>query len=251
MSTKEITNYRTGTPTVFTPQAGSEEFIINTLDNNSEGEDSGFVAPKKKLETTGWKATADSVAENEAPNGGADKMFDGDNNTYYHSKYGDGVDAAVKEYPHNIYVDFGSQKSFQSLRYQQRVDQNGTPTVSGHVKGYKIYTGDSIDALKTTDGAKLVGQGSFENKKETYVNLDEKVTAQYVRIEFVDCYEPSAANVSKDVACCSEFDFFEDTATFPVVDNATQLKTSEMKVQGEPQLTEKDGVKTLTFTFEP
>ena len=236
---------------MFTPQAGSEEFIINTLDNNSEGEDSGFVAPKKKLETTGWKATADSVAENEAPNGGADKMFDGDNNTYYHSKYGDGVDAAVKEYPHNIYVDFGSQKSFQSLRYQQRVDQNGTPTVSGHVKGYKIYTGDSIDALKTTDGAKLVGQGSFENKKETYVNLDEKVTAQYVRIEFVDCYEPSAANVSKDVACCSEFDFFEDTATFPVVDNATQLKTSEMKVQGEPQLTEKDGVKTLTFTFEP
>lgn len=58
LSTKEITNYRTGTPTVFTPQAGSEEFIINTLDNNSEGEDSGFVAPKKKLETTGWKATA-------------------------------------------------------------------------------------------------------------------------------------------------------------------------------------------------
>ena len=50
LSTKEITNYRTGTtPTVFTPQAGSEEFIINTLDNNSEGEDSGFVAPKEKI----------------------------------------------------------------------------------------------------------------------------------------------------------------------------------------------------------
>ena len=253
LSTKEITNYRTGTtPTVFTPQAGSEEFIINTLDNSSEGEDSGFVAPTQKLDAKGWTATADSVAENEAPNGGDPiKMFDGDNNTYYHSKYGDSVDAATKEYPHNIYVDFGSAKSFQSLRYQQRVDQNGTPTVSGHVKGYKIYTGDSIDALKTTDGAKLVGQGSFENKKETYVNLDEKVTAQYVRIEFVDCYDPSGSNVSKDVACCSEFDFFEDTATFPVVDNATQLKTSEMKVQGEPELTEKDGVKTLTFTFEP
>lgn len=26
LSTKEITNYRTGTPTVFTPQAGSEEY---------------------------------------------------------------------------------------------------------------------------------------------------------------------------------------------------------------------------------
>ena len=251
LSTKEITNYRTGTtPTVFTPQAGSEEFIINTLDNSSEGEDSGFVAPKKKLDTNGWTAEADSVATNEGANGGADKMFDGKNDTYYHSKYNEGTDAERK-YPHNIYVDFGAEKSFQSLRYQQRVDGNGTPTVSGHVKSYKIYTGDSIDALKQATDAQPVAEGSFDNKKETYVNLKEKVTAKCVRIEFVDCYDPSGSNVSKDVACCSEFDFFEDTATFPVVDNATQLKTSEMKVQGEPQLTEKDGVKTLTFTFEP
>ena len=251
LSTKEITNYRTGTtPTVFTPQAGSEEFIINTLDNNSEGEDSGFVAPKKKLDTNGWTAEADSVATNEGANGGADKMFDGKNDTYYHSKYNSGTEEEQK-YPHNIYVDFGAEKSFQSLRYQQRVDGNGTPTVSGHVKSYKIYTGDSIDALKQAKDAQPVAEGSFDNKKETYVNLNEKVTAKCVRIEFVDCYDPSGSNVSKDVACCSEFDFFEDTATFPVVDNATQLKTSEMKVQGEPQLTEKDGVKTLTFTFEP
>ena len=251
LSTKEITNYRTGTtPTVFTPQAGSEEFIINTLDNNSEGEDSGFVAPKKKLDTNGWTAEADSVATNEGANGGADKMFDGKNDTYYHSKYNEGTDAERK-YPHNIYVDFGAEKSFQSLRYQQRVDAQGNPTVSGHVKSYKIYTGDSIDALKQATDAQPVAEGSFDNKKETYVNLKEKVTAKCVRIEFVDCYDPSGSNVSKDVACCSEFDFFEDTATFPVVDNATQLKTSEMKVQGEPELTEKDGVKTLTFTFEP
>ena len=252
LSTKEITNYRTGTtPTVFTPQAGSEEFIINTLDNNSEGDDSGFVAPKKKLDTNGWTAEADSVATNEGANGGADKMFDGKNDTYYHSKYNEGTDAERK-YPHNIYVDFGAEKSFQSLRYQQRVDAQGNPTVSGHVKSYKIYTGDSIDALKQATDAQPVAEGSFDNKKETYVNLKEKVTAKCVRIEFVDCHDPSDSNVSKDVACCSEFDFFEDTATFPeATDDATQLKTSEMKVQGEPELTEKDGVKTLTFTFEP
>ena len=249
LSTKEITNYRTGTPTVFTPQAGSEEFIINTLDNNSEGEDSGFVAPKKKLETTGWKATADSVAENEAPNGGADKMFDGDNNTYYHSKYGDGVDAAVKEYPHNIYVDFGSQKSFQSLRYQQRVDQNGTPTVSGHVKGYKIYTGDSIDALKTTDGAKLVGQGSFENKKETYVNFNEAITTQFIRIEFVNGYEPEWTT-DPEVACCSEFDFFSDKIIYPEIGNTT-IKSSDLLLAKEPDFETDKETKKLTFTFEP
>ena len=44
LSTKEITNYRTGTPTVFTPQAGSEEFIINTLE-------SGEI---RKLFSKGW-----------------------------------------------------------------------------------------------------------------------------------------------------------------------------------------------------
>ena len=46
----------------------------------------------------------------------------------------------LRKYPHNIYVDFGAEKSFQSLRYQQRVDAQGNPTVSGHVKSYKIYT---------------------------------------------------------------------------------------------------------------
>lgn len=252
LSTKEITNYRTGTtPTVFTPQTGSEEFVINTLENGSDGEDGGFTAPTQKLDTKGWNAEADSVATNEGNNGGADKMFDGDNNTYYHSSYSGGTDDEQK-YPHNIYVDFGSEKSFQSLRYQQRVDANGNPTVSGHVKGYKIYTGESIDALKQATDAQPAAEGSFEDKKETYVNLEQKITAKCVRIEFVDGYEPAQSNVNKNVACCSEFDFYEDTATFPTVtDNATQLKTSEMKVQGEPELTEKDGVKTLTFTFEP
>ena len=252
LSTKEITNYRTGTtPTVFTPQTGSEEFVINTLENGSDGEDGGFTAPTQKLDTKGWNAEADSVATNEGSNGGADKMFDGDNNTYYHSSYSGGTDDEQK-YPHNIYVDFGSEKSFQSLRYQQRVDANGNPTVSGHVKGYKIYTGESIDALKQATDAQPVAEGSFEDKKETYVNLEQKITAKCVRIEFVDGYDPAQSNVNKNVACCSEFDFYEDTATFPTVtDNATQLKTSEMKVQGEPELTEKDGVKTLTFTFEP
>ena len=255
LSTKEITNYRTGAgdkATVFTPQAGSEEFIINTLDNGYTGETGEFQAPKKKLDTTGWESKGDSVATNEGKNGATDLMFDGDNNTYYHSKY-DGNDEAVKKYPHNIYVGFDEEKTFQSFRYQQRVDAQGEPTVSGHVKNYKIYTADSLQDLEDNNKAKLVKEGEFKDEKETYVNLDQAVTTQWVRIEFVDCHDPKQTNVSKDVACCSEFDFFEDTATFPQkpTDNATQLKTSEMKVKDEPQFEDKNGVKTLTFTFEP
>ena len=68
-------------------------------------------------------------------------MFDGDNNTYYHSKYGDGVDAAVKEYPHNIYVDFGSQKSFQSLSLSAESGSKWNSHSERACEGYKIYTG--------------------------------------------------------------------------------------------------------------
>ena len=40
-------------------------------------------------------------------------MFDGKNDTYYHSKYNEGTDAERK-YPHNIYVDL-VQRSRSSL----------------------------------------------------------------------------------------------------------------------------------------
>ena len=50
---------------MFTPQTGSEEFVINTLENGSDGEDGGFTAPTQKLDTKGWNAEADSVATNE------------------------------------------------------------------------------------------------------------------------------------------------------------------------------------------
>lgn len=80
--------------------------------------------------------------------------------------------------------------------------------MSGHVKGYKIYTGDSIDALKQQTVQNWLVKVLLKIKRNI-CELGRKVTAQYVRIEFVDCYEPSAANVSKDVACCSEFDFLK------------------------------------------
>ena len=145
LKTENITNYRTGQmPKVLTP-ASSEEFVIKTLDN---GQDQGaFVAPKEKLDTKGWKATSDSESKHEGENGAASKMFDGDENTYYHSEYKETTDDQ-HNYPHNIYVDFGKKETFQSLHYKQRV-HNGAPTASGHVKDFKIYIANSQEALKT------------------------------------------------------------------------------------------------------
>ena len=150
------------------------------------------------------------------------------------------------KYPHNIYVDMGEEKSFKSVRYQQRLN-NGTPTNGGRVENFKLYTADSLDALKTATDP--VYEGKFDNQKETYVNLNKTVTAQFVRIEFTSGYKPSD-NSNVNVASCSEFSFFEDEAIFPEKVKS-QIKSSELTLKGEPVLTTKDDVKTLTFEFKP
>lgn len=246
--TKSIINYRTGEKsTIFIPQAGSEEFIINTLNNGSD--DEKVVAPKVKLKNNGWQISSDSVSKGEGENGPAEKMFDGDSNTYYHSKYESGVKDEELKYPHNIYVDLKEAKNIKSLRYQQRVDKDGNPTVSGHVKNFKIYTADSIENLKKETEPKF--SGKFDDTKETYVNLKgDGITAQYVRIEFTDGYKPSGNGVNENVACCSEFDFFEDKAIIPEKP-VSQIKSSDLTLNGKPVEKNIDGGKTLTFNFNP
>lgn len=243
LKTEYLTNYRTSGETKMTP-ASSEEFVIETMENSQEAD--GFKAPTQKIENNNWGVTSDSeqIAEE---NGNASHMFDGNVDTYYHSKYKN-ASTAEKQYPHNIYVDLKNENTFKSVYYKQRV-HNGSPTVSGHVKDFKLYTASSIEELKT-DKAKLVYEGTFEDKEDNYVNLGKEVTAQYVRIEFTTVHTPNESGVDKDVACCSEFGFFADEAVFPEK-SASQIKASNLTVDGDPVVGEANGYKTLTFKFKP
>ena len=243
LKTEYLTNYRTSGETKMTP-ASSEEFVIETMENSQEAD--GFKAPTQKIENNNWGVTSDSeqVAEEK---GNASHMFDGNVDTYYHSKYKN-ASTAEKQYPHNIYVDLKNENTFKSVYYKQRV-HNGSPTVSGHVKDFKLYTASSIEELKT-DKAKLVYEGTFEDKEDNYVNLGKEVTAQYVRIEFTTVHTPKDSKVDKDVACCSEFGFFADEAVFPEK-SASQIKASNLTVDGVPKVGEANGYKTLTFKFKP
>lgn len=112
-----------------------------------------------------------------------------------------------------------------------------------------MYTASSIEELKT-DKAKLVYEGTFEDKEDNYVNLGKEVTAQFVRIEFTTVHTPKDSGVDKDVACCSEFGFFADEAVFPEK-SISQIKASKLTVDGEPVVGEANGYKTLTFKFKP
>lgn len=243
LKTEYLTNYRTSGETKMTP-ASSEEFVIETMENSQEA--AGFKAPTKKIENNNWDVTSDSE-QIAGENGNASHMFDGDVNTYYHSKYKN-ASTEEKQYPHNIYVDLKNKNTFKSVYYKQRV-YNGSPTVSGHVKDFKLYTASSIEELKT-DKAKLVYEGTFEDKEDNYVNLGKEVTAQFVRIEFTTVHTPKDSGVDKDVACCSEFGFFADEAVFPEK-SVSQIKASKLTVDGEPVVGEANGYKTLTFKFKP
>ena len=244
LKTESLTNYRAGGGKVLTP-ASSEEFVVETMENTQEAE-SGIVAPKEKIKNNGWTVSSDSE-QIEDEHGSASNMFDENVDTYYHSKY-KGATTEEKKYPHNIYVSFEKENTFKSVHYKQRVYQ-GQPTVSGHVKEFKIYTADSEEALKT-DAAKLVFEGKFEDKEDNYINLGKEITAQYVRIEFTSVHDPKDSGIDKDVACCSEFGFFADEAIIPEKSVAT-IKSSEMTVEGEPVQGEANGYKTLTFNFKP
>ena len=243
LKTEYLTNYRTSGETKMTP-ASSEEFVIETMENSQEA--AGFKAPTQKIKNNNWNVTSDSE-QIDGENGNASHMFDEDVNTYYHSKYKN-ASTEEKQYPHNIYVDLKNKNTFKSVYYKQRV-YNGSPTVSGHVKDFKLYTASSIEGLKT-DKAKLVYEGTFEDKEDNYVNLGKEVTAQFVRIEFTTVHTPKDSGVDKDVACCSEFGFFADEAVFPEK-SVSQIKASKLTVDGEPVVGEANGYKTLTFKFKP
>ena len=248
LKTENITNYRTnGSATVLTPTAGSEEFVINTLDNGNT--EASIIRATEKLTNNGWTIESDSVATNEGVNGGsADKMFDNNNNTYYHSKYINASENELK-YPHNIYVDLKEVKNIKSIRYQQRVDANGNPTVSGHVKSFKIYAADTMENLRRATTPAYTG--TFQDIKENYINLDgDGVTTQFIRIEFTEGYDPSDINVNKNVACCSEFDFYEDK-TVNLGTTFTKITSSALYLKGEPIEKDIENGKTLTFQFKP
>ena len=237
--------------TTLNPAQGSEEFEIRLLSSGSQ--ESAITKPSKKLDTTGWSATSDSVATNEGSNGSAQKVLDGNDETYYHSKYSSATTEEL-QYPHNIYVDMKEEKTISSMRFQERLF-NGQQTASGRVKGFNLYVGKTLDEVKSSTTPILTGE--FKNAKETYVNLKESVKTQFIRVEFTSCYQP-ASGASADVACCSELNFYEDKVVFPEK-NREFVRTSDLTLDGAPIVESTTKVinnvtktgKMITFKFKP
>ena len=89
------------------------------------------------LDRSGWKVTVSG--ETASDGGGKDAIIDGDNSTYWHSRWTDSGEGDYSEtLPQFFQIDLGSEQEFNALGYMPR-PYNST----GTIYDYKLYVSDT------------------------------------------------------------------------------------------------------------
>ena len=95
------------------------------------------------LDRSGWKVTVSG--ESASDGGGKDAIIDGDNNTYWHSRWRSYDEGDVGDYsrslPQFFQIDLGSEQEFDALGYMPRPYIYGIG--NGTVYDYKLYVSDT------------------------------------------------------------------------------------------------------------
>lgn len=253
LSTTEIVNKRTdGGETNFTPEEGSEEFIVKTT---KEKKDPISLEP---IDRKGWTAEADSYQNGAAgaSDGPASNLLDGKIDTIWHSNYGGGTNGAGdQDYPHNVVIKFDDSETFQSFSYTPRKESE---TTNGNIKGYKLYASTEAEKLdfESEEWGEPIAEGEFEydGTNPIYVNLKNECTA--TQIKFV----ATSSNNGEKFAGGAEFNLHKDKV--PVVADERAFKTSDLQLEDGKDAVrvedttatingEKKTGKKVTFSFEP
>lgn len=248
--TTEIVNKRTGGEgTTFTPQEGSEEFVVKTTK-----EQKGSIT-LEAINRDGWTATADSYQNASGDSDGpASNLLDGRTESIWHSNYG-GTGQGDQDYPHNVVITFGKDVTFQSFSYTPRKEGENT---NGNIKGYKLYASTAENKLdyESEDWGEPIAEGEFEynGTNPIYVNLKEACTAK--QIKFV----ATSSNNGERFAGGAEFNLHADKAPVDTDDRAFETSDLELKDGNEAVKVEdttatingkeKTG-KKVTFSFKP
>lgn len=249
LSTTEIVNKRTGgEETVFTPQEGSEEFVVKTTEEKKDP----ITLPG--INRTGWEATADSYQNASGDSDGpASNLLDGRTESIWHSNYGGG--SGGQAFPYNVVITFGKDVTFQSFSYTPRQEGENT---NGNIKGYKLYASTAeteLDYASDKWGEPIV-EGNFEYNgvNPIYVNLKTACTAK--QIKFV----ATSSNNGANFAGGAEFNLHAEKAPVDTDDRA--FETSDLELEdGDGAAKVEDTTATIngaqktgkkvTFSFKP
>lgn len=226
LRTQSIQNKRTdGKTTVYKPDQGSEEFIINTLGQP--------IAPKA-LARKGWTATASSWCNDGPKSGKAEFIVDGDLQTLWHSNYRDDGTGS-KDFPFWFDIDMKKITSFRSFAY---VPRQGAE--NGRVKGFELYVANSEKDLNNPENLVMTGELTLDGDSPCWVNLPQNVKGRYIRFK-----ETSSQNGLK-YGTCAEFLISEGF----YVDGKYSLKASSMKIE-DIRTENIQGGKRLVFDLKP
>ena len=247
LTTTQIINKRTDKgDTVFTPAAGSEEFVIRVTKTPGE------VGPAHPaLNRDGWTAKADSFHNPSGPaDGPAQNLLDGDLDSIWHTNYGGGT--GQQNYPYNVVIDMKQEVTFQCFSYTPR--QQGEAT-NGNILGYQLWTSAESGELAPNDASWVKaaeGEFKYNDTEPIYVNLPQAVSARQVKLVAV-----SAKNGQK-FAGGAEFNLHKDV--FAAADKCDrEFAADDLELSGEPVITATDVVingaakhgQKVTFNFKP
>ena len=88
------------------------------------------------LDRSGWKVTVSG--ETPSDGGGKDAIIDGDNSTYWHSRWSGGEGDDSHSLPQFFQIDLGSEQEFNALGYMPRPHY-----YTGTIYDYKLYVSDT------------------------------------------------------------------------------------------------------------
>lgn len=226
LKTQSIENKRTdGKATVYTPAAGSEEFVIRALGKP--------VAPMA-IGRKGWTATASSWCNDGPKSGKAEYIIDGDKQTLWHTNYRDDGTGS-KDFPFWFDIDMKKENTFKSFAY---VPRQGAE--NGRIKGFELYVSNSLKDIEQPQNLVMKGELTMNGDAACWMNLPKEAKGRYIRFK-----EISSQNGLK-YGTCAEFYVSKDN----YIDGSYQLKPSAMKLNGVKE-ENIEGGKRLVFDLAP
>lgn len=172
------------------------------------------------LSRTGWNVTVSSNQSNDG--GGSSAIIDGNNGTFWHSRYNDnGTGDATKTLPQFIVIDLGQETAFKTIGYMPR-------SGNGKVTTFKLYVSNT--AFESVGGGKtaasivnalgdpaMSGTFSYNGDNGQVLKMatsDTELKGRYVM--FVITGASYTGNIP--VASCAEFYLSKDAS---IVKNIT------------------------------
>ena len=180
LRTTAITNSRINE--MFAPAAGSEDFIINLVDDTQDVEEI-IIPPSVPLSREGWSAqlyNAQGVAFDQV-----DRLFDGDPDTYVDQYRNAGM-------PITLEIDLGSVQKVGSFSFQKRPGYSDPVYgINGTMGEYKLYVSEDGEVWKEAGAGEFTEEdynlheedGLYNVGDLVYGNFDQIYETRYVRID--------------------------------------------------------------------